>query len=115
MGVGVGGPTAIAVAAGGSTFATQGDFQNVTANTSRAGVLKLDLGSAGVGAVPLNYRKLAPSSSAGRTIWAASDEVAAGRVPYPAVTETSASPTDDAAQGDGLTFDVSFDLVQVTS
>lgn len=68
------GVVAIALAAGGSTFAAFSDFQDLTGNSAGAGTLKLDLGPGGAGIVPLDYKKLAPGSYTGRTIWIASND-----------------------------------------
>ncbi|MGH8959805.1 MAG: hypothetical protein ACRDWT_01140, partial [Jatrophihabitantaceae bacterium] len=54
------GLAALAIAAGGSTYAAFSDFGDITGNDAGAGILKLELGPNGTGIVPLDYKKLAP-------------------------------------------------------
>lgn len=67
------GAAAIALAAGGSTFAAFSDFGNLNGNSVGAGFLKLDL-NAGHGSAPLDFSKLAPGMNQFRTIWVASND-----------------------------------------
>jgi predicted ribosomally synthesized peptide with SipW-like signal peptide len=67
------GAAAIALAAGGSTFAAFSDFGDINSNSVGAGFLKLDL-NAGHGSAPLDFDSLAPGMNSFRTIWVASND-----------------------------------------
>ena len=71
----VAGAAAIALAAGGTTFAAYSDFGDMNGNTVGAGFLKLDLnGQDGSSvATPISWDKLAPGMVNVRTIWLASN------------------------------------------
>ena len=68
------GAAAIALAAGGSTFAAFSDFGSIAGNSESAGFLKLDLGVNGTDSAPLSFDRLAPGSYTGRTLWIASND-----------------------------------------
>lgn len=67
------GAAAIAITAGGATFAAFSDFGNIHNNSVGAGFLKLDL-NAGQGSAPLAFGNLAPGMNSFRTIWVASND-----------------------------------------
>ena len=70
------GAAAIALAAGGGTYAAWSDFGNINGNSVGAGMLKLDLngqtGNTPVAAI--NWGKLAPGMVNVRTVWLASND-----------------------------------------
>jgi len=71
----VAGVAALALTAGGVTYAAFSDFSDVDGNTVGAGILKLDLGADGTGSAPLSYTGLKPGSAALQSIWISSDHV----------------------------------------
>ena len=68
------GAAALALAAGGGTFAAWSDFGNINGNSESAGFLKLDLGVNGTHNAPLSFDRLAPGSYTSRTVWVASND-----------------------------------------
>lgn len=76
MKAGLAGAAAIALAAGGSTFAAFSDFGNINGNSVGAGFLKLNLSASNTGGntASLDFQKLAPGSYTGRTLWIASND-----------------------------------------
>jgi predicted ribosomally synthesized peptide with SipW-like signal peptide len=70
------GVAALALAAGGGTFAAWSDFGSVNGNSVGAGFLKLDLnGQTGDTAIaPISWGKLAPGMVNVRTVWLASND-----------------------------------------
>lgn len=70
------GAAAIALAAGGGTFAAYSDYGSITGNSVGAGFLKLDINGAdgSSAATPISWGKLAPGMVNVRTIWLASND-----------------------------------------
>ena len=70
------GTAAIALAAGGGTFAAFSDFGNITGNTVGAGILKLDVTpNSGGTTQSLNWGSLAPNNlHSQRMVWVASND-----------------------------------------
>ncbi|HEU5006132.1 MAG TPA: TasA family protein [Jatrophihabitantaceae bacterium] len=69
----VAGVAALALTAGGVTYAAFSDFSNVDGNTVGAGILKLDLGADRTGSAPLSYTDLKPGSAVLQSIWVSND------------------------------------------
>jgi hypothetical protein len=65
---------AIAIAAGGTTFAAFSDFGDVTGNSAGAGIFKLNLGPGGTGNTPIDFEKLFPGDTTSRVVWVASSD-----------------------------------------
>jgi predicted ribosomally synthesized peptide with SipW-like signal peptide len=70
----VAGVAALALTAGGVTYAAFSDFANVDGNTVGTGILRVDLGPDGVGSAGLQFAGLQPSSTKLQVIWVKNDD-----------------------------------------
>jgi predicted ribosomally synthesized peptide with SipW-like signal peptide len=69
----VAGVAALALTAGGVTYAAFSDFGDVDGNTVGAGILRVDLGPDGVGSTGLQFAGLQPNSTKLQAIWVSND------------------------------------------
>jgi predicted ribosomally synthesized peptide with SipW-like signal peptide len=91
------GVAAIALAAGGSTYAAFSDFGDIQGNTIGAGFLKLDLRANGTGSnTPISWGQLAPNNlHTQRMVWVASND--GQSVPSATLSVTFKNLVDTAA------------------
>jgi predicted ribosomally synthesized peptide with SipW-like signal peptide len=64
---------ALALTAGGVTYAAFSDFSDVSGNSVGSGILKLDLGPDGTGSTALEYSDMQPGSTDLQAIWVRND------------------------------------------